>query len=75
MTDLAEAGSAAARPAGNLATPPASGDNGSAPAVGRSWFDGLSEGNRKLAEAKGWTKAENLDRVFKILCGTGAAAG
>lgn len=64
MTDLAEAGSVASRPAGNLATPPASGDNGSAPAAGRSWFDGLSEGNRKLAEAKGWTKAENLDRVF-----------
>ncbi|TJW74949.1 MAG: hypothetical protein E5V92_31045, partial [Mesorhizobium sp.] len=64
MTDLAEAGSVASRPAGNLATPPASGDNGSAPAAGRSWFDGLSEGNRKLAEAKGWAKAENLDRVF-----------
>ncbi|TIS05585.1 MAG: hypothetical protein E5X14_19710, partial [Mesorhizobium sp.] len=65
MTDLAEAGSVASRPAGNLATPPAHGDNGSAPAVGRSWFfDGLSEGNRKLAEAKGWNKAESLDRVF-----------
>ena len=64
MTDLAEAGSVAVRPAGNLAAPPASGDNGSAPAAGKSWFDGLSEGNRKLAEAKGWTKAENLDRVF-----------
>ncbi|PBB36903.1 hypothetical protein [Mesorhizobium sp. WSM3868] len=64
MTDLAEAGSVASRPAGNLATPPASGDNGSAPTAGKSWFDGLSEGNRKLAEAKGWTKAESLDRVF-----------
>ena len=66
MTDLADAGSVAARaqPAGNLATPPADGDNGSAPPAGKSWFDGLSEGNRKLAEAKGWTKAENLDRVF-----------
>lgn len=64
MTDLADAGSVASRPAGNLATPPAGGDNGSAPPAGKSWFDGLSEGNRKLAEAKGWTKAENLDRVF-----------
>lgn len=64
MTDLADAGSVASRPAGNLATPPAGGDNGSAPPAGKSWFDGLSEGNRKLAEAKGWTRAENLDRVF-----------
>lgn len=64
MTDLAEAGSVASRPAGNLATPPAHGDNGSAPAAGKSWFDGLSEGNRKLAEAKGWTRPESLDRVF-----------
>ncbi|TIM25856.1 MAG: hypothetical protein E5Y69_26750, partial [Mesorhizobium sp.] len=30
----------------------------------KSWFDGLSEGNRKLAETKGWTKPESLDRVF-----------
>lgn len=65
MTDLADAGSVAARqPAGNLARPPANGDNGSAPPAGQSWFDGLSEGNRKIAEAKGWTKPESLDRVF-----------
>lgn len=66
MTDLADTGSVAARaqPAGNPVRPPANGDNGSAPATGKSWFDGLSEGNRKLAEAKGWTRAENLDRVF-----------
>ncbi|PTE07688.1 hypothetical protein [Mesorhizobium helmanticense] len=64
MTDLADAGSVAAHvpPAGNPV--PANGDNGSAPPTAKSWFDGLSEGNRKLAEAKGWTKAENLDRVF-----------
>ncbi|TIM18712.1 MAG: hypothetical protein E5Y61_35080, partial [Mesorhizobium sp.] len=38
--------------------------NGSAPPAGMSWFDGLSEGNRKLAETKGWTKPESLDRVL-----------
>ncbi|WP_421917367.1 hypothetical protein [Mesorhizobium sp.] len=65
MTDLADAGSVAAQqPAGNLARPPANGDNGSAPPAGPGWFDGLSEGNRKIAEAKGWTKPESLDRVF-----------
>ncbi|CCV14998.1 hypothetical protein [Mesorhizobium sp. STM 4661] len=66
MTDLADAGSVAAHvpPAGNPVRPPANGDNGSAPPAAKSWFDGLSEGNRKLAEAKGWTKPENLDRVF-----------
>lgn len=66
MTDLADAGSVAARaqPAGNPVRPPANGDNGSAPPTAKSWFDGLSEGNRKLAETKGWTKPESLDRVF-----------
>ncbi|MER8835262.1 hypothetical protein [Mesorhizobium sp. M0909] len=65
MTDLADAGSVvAAPPAGNLARPPANGDNGSAPPTAQSWLDGLSEGNRKLAETKGWTKPESLDRVF-----------
>lgn len=60
MTDLADAGSlVASLPAGNLAGPPAAGDNGSAPPAGKSWFDGLSEGNRKLAETKGWTKPES----------------
>jgi hypothetical protein len=63
MTDLADAGSVVASPsAGNLAGPPAAGDN--APPAGNSWFDGLSEGNRKLAETKGWTKPESLDRVL-----------
>ncbi|MBZ9891807.1 hypothetical protein LB559_28170 [Mesorhizobium sp. BR1-1-3] len=66
MTDLADAGSVAARalPAGNPAQSPAGADNGSAAPGGKSWFDGLSEGNRKLAETKGWTKPESLDRVF-----------
>jgi len=64
MTDLAEAGSVASRPAGNPAASSAGGDIGSAPATGKSWLDGLSEGNRKLAEAKGWTGPESLDGVF-----------
>jgi hypothetical protein len=65
MTDLADAGSVVASPpAGNLARPPANGDNGSGPPAAKSWFDGLSEGNRKLAETKGWTRTESLDRVF-----------
>jgi hypothetical protein len=66
MTDLADAGSVAARalPAGNPAQSLAGADNGSAAPGAKSWFDGLSEGNRKLAETKGWTKPESLDRVF-----------
>ncbi|MER9328186.1 hypothetical protein [Mesorhizobium sp. M0488] len=54
MTDLADAGSVAAvaQPAGNPVRPPAGAENGSA-APPKSWFDGLSEGNRKLAETKG----------------------
>lgn len=64
MTDLAEAGSVASRPAGNLAAPPAGADNGSAAPAAKSWFDGLSEGNRKLADTKGWTKPEgSIDKV------------
>lgn len=66
MTDLAPAGSvvADAPPAGNLATPPANADNGSAAVVDKSWLDGLSEGNRKLAETKGWNTPESLDKAF-----------
>jgi hypothetical protein len=66
MTGLADAGSVAARaqPAGNPAQSPAGADNGSAAPGAKSWFDSLSEGNRKLAETKGWTKPESLDRVF-----------
>ncbi|MCF6100119.1 hypothetical protein [Mesorhizobium muleiense] len=66
MTDLADAGSVVASPpAGNLARPPAAGDNGSAPPAAESWFDGLSEGNRKIAEAKGWTKPDgSIDKVL-----------
>jgi hypothetical protein len=66
MTDQAEAGSVAVDPpAGNLATPPAGAENGSAAPEAKSWFDGLSEGNRKLADAKGWTKPEGgIDKVL-----------
>jgi hypothetical protein len=66
MSDQAEAGSVAAvvQPAGNLAAPPAVADNGSAAPAAKSWFDGLSEGNRKLAETKGWTTPESADKVL-----------
>ncbi len=64
MTDSAEAGSVPEAAAGNpqSATPPP--DNGSAGAGG-SWLDGLSEGNRTVAKAKGWDKdAQGLDKAL-----------
>lgn len=67
MSDQAEAGSVAAvaQPAGNLAAPAAGADNGSAASTPKSWFEGLSEGNLKIAEAKGWTKPEGgIDKVL-----------
>ncbi|TPJ76882.1 hypothetical protein FJ422_29685 [Mesorhizobium sp. B2-6-3] len=66
MTDQAEAGSVVETPpAGNLAAPPAGADNGSAAPEAKSWFDGLSEGNRKLADTKGWTKPEGgIEKVL-----------
>ena len=67
MTDTAAAGSVVVEtpPAGNLATPPAGAENGSAAPEAKSWFDGLSEGNRTLAETKGWTKPDvSVDKVL-----------
>lgn len=65
MTDTAEAGSVVLdAPAGNPAQPTPTADNGSAAEGAKSWFDGLSEGNRKLAETKGWTTSESLDKAF-----------
>lgn len=67
MSDQAEAGSVVAvvQPAGNLAAPAAGADNGSAASTPKSWFEGLSEGNLKIAEAKGWTKPEGgIDKVL-----------
>lgn len=65
MTDTAEAGSVVLEaPAGNPAQPTPPVDNGSAAGSAKSWFDGLSEGNRKLAETKGWTTPESLDKAF-----------
>lgn len=65
MTDAADAGSVVETPpAGNPAQPTPPADNGSAAEGAKSWFDGLSEGNRKLAETKGWTTPESLDKAF-----------
>lgn len=65
MTDTAPAGSVEPiAPAGNPAQPQATAENGSAAVADKSWFDGLSEGNRKLAETKGWTTPESLDKAF-----------
>ncbi|MER9574899.1 hypothetical protein NKI78_04500 [Mesorhizobium sp. M0400] len=63
MTDLAE-GSVVETPAGNPETPAAPADNGSAAEGAKSWFDGLSEGNRKIAEAKGWNTPDSADKVL-----------
>ncbi|TPM53268.1 hypothetical protein FJ959_22325 [Mesorhizobium sp. B2-2-4] len=66
MTDQADAGSVVVDPpAGNLAAPADGADNGSAAPEAKSWFDGLSEGNRKLADTKGWTKPEGgIEKVL-----------
>lgn len=66
MTDQAEAGSVAAevQQAGNLAQPAEAADTGSAAATESNWFDGLSEGNRKLVEAKGWNSPDSIDKVL-----------
>lgn len=63
MTDAAT-GSVAATPAGNPPPQTPSADNGSAADGGNSWLSGLSEGNRRLAETKGWTTPESLDKAF-----------
>lgn len=65
MTDTAEAGSVAAeQPAGNPAQATETVDNGSATESAKSWLDGLSEGNRKLAETKGWTTDDAPEKVL-----------
>jgi len=65
MTD-AETGSVAQldAPAGNPPPQTQAPDNGSPGASATSWLEGLSEGNRKLAENKGWTTPESLDKAF-----------
>jgi hypothetical protein len=66
MTDLAAAESVAVTPpAGNSETPATTVDNGSTTEGAKSWFDGLSEGNRKLADIKGWTMPEGgIEKVL-----------
>lgn len=51
--------------AGNSETPAKAEDKGSsAEQANSTWLSGLSEGNRKLAETKGWTAPEHLDKAF-----------
>lgn len=64
MADTAIVESVVEKPAGNSAEPLVVADNGSAANAGKSWFDGLSEGNRKLAETKGWTTPDSADKVL-----------
>lgn len=66
MTDQAEAGSVAAdvQQAGNLAGATEGADNGSAAQSEQTWFSGLSEGNRKLVETKGWTSPDSIEKVL-----------
>jgi hypothetical protein len=66
MTTQAEAGSGAAdtQQTGNLAGQQQSSDNGSAGGAAKSWLDGLSEGNRKLADTKGWKEPGDLDKAL-----------
>lgn len=64
MSETQAAGSAAPEAsAGNPAGQSQPAENGSA-AGSKSWLDGLSEGNRKLAETKGWNTPESLDKAF-----------
>jgi len=66
MSEHADAGSVAAdaQPAGNLANAQLASENGSAEGAAISWLNGLSEGNRKLAETKGWNSTEGLDKAL-----------
>lgn len=50
--------------AGNLAKAQTQPDNRSAGADAKTWLDGLSEGNRGLAESKGWKEPGDIDKVF-----------
>lgn len=62
MTDAASGSVAATVPAaGNPSAPGAPAEKGSSAAAPSSWLDGLSEGNRALAQNKGWT---DLNKVL-----------
>lgn len=67
MTDSAQAGSveeSETLPAGNPEQPSTPADNGSAAESDKAWFDGLSEGNRKLAETKGWLAPDGVEKAL-----------
>lgn len=63
MTDATQ-GSVAEGSAGNSGSQSQAAANGSDAAGATSFLSGLSEGNRKIAETKGWTAPEHLDKVF-----------
>lgn len=65
MTDSANGSVADANPpAGNPDANNGPAANGSAADAPKSFLDGLSEGNRKLAENKGWKSDGDIDKVF-----------
>jgi hypothetical protein len=67
QTSSADAGSVAAetQSAGNPPPPQPTPENGSAgDSAANSWYNGLSEGNRKLADSKGWTSPEGLEKAL-----------
>jgi hypothetical protein len=64
MTDAATGSVAPEAPAGNPPPQTADVDNGSTAPAATDWMSGLSEGNRKLAETKGWTTPESADKVL-----------
>lgn len=61
MTDMAEAGSA---PAGNSAEATQFSAGGSGTETGGDFLSALSEDNRKVAEAKGWTGPDKVDEML-----------
>lgn len=63
MTDATQ-GSVAEQAGGQPGSQTQAAANGSDAAGAKSWLDGLSEGNRKLAETKGWTAPESADKVL-----------
>jgi hypothetical protein len=67
MTDAAHRVRGARAPAGNPPRKRLMWTNGSDRTSAKSWLDGLSEGNRKLAETKGWTTPESARQGAHVI--------